>query len=31
LREKPDFTVANFAEAVARILQTGLSRSATPD
>jgi D-glycero-D-manno-heptose 1,7-bisphosphate phosphatase len=27
LREKPDFTVANFAEAVARILQTDLSRS----
>lgn len=31
LRQKPDFTVTNFAEAVARILQTGLSRSATTD
>jgi len=31
LREKPDFIVANFAEAVVRILQTDLSRSATPD
>jgi D-glycero-D-manno-heptose 1,7-bisphosphate phosphatase len=31
LREKPDFTVTNFAEAVARILETGLSRSARTD
>jgi D-glycero-D-manno-heptose 1,7-bisphosphate phosphatase len=31
LREKPDFTVTNFAEAVARILETGLSRSARRD
>jgi D-glycero-D-manno-heptose 1,7-bisphosphate phosphatase len=30
LREKPEFIVANFTEAVARILETGLSRSATP-
>jgi D-glycero-D-manno-heptose 1,7-bisphosphate phosphatase len=31
LREKPDFTVTNFAEAVARILESDLSRSATTD
>jgi D-glycero-D-manno-heptose 1,7-bisphosphate phosphatase len=31
LREKPDFIVADFAQAVARILQTGLSGSATPE
>jgi D-glycero-D-manno-heptose 1,7-bisphosphate phosphatase len=31
LREKPDFTVTNFAEAVARILETDLSCSAAPD
>jgi D-glycero-D-manno-heptose 1,7-bisphosphate phosphatase len=31
LREKPDFIVQNFAEAVAQILETGLSRSARTD
>ena len=31
LRTKPDFTVTNFTEAVARILETGLSRSAETD
>jgi D-glycero-D-manno-heptose 1,7-bisphosphate phosphatase len=31
LREKPDFTVTSFAEAVARILESDLSRSATKD
>jgi D-glycero-D-manno-heptose 1,7-bisphosphate phosphatase len=31
LREKPDFTVTSFAEAVARILESDLSRSATTD
>lgn len=31
LREKPDLIVGNFAEAVARILETGLSRSARTD
>lgn len=31
LREKPDFTVATFREAVAIILQNHLSRSATRD
>ncbi len=31
LREKPDFTVTSFAEAVARILESDLSHSATTD
>jgi hypothetical protein len=31
LREKPEFTVATFREAVAIILQNHLSRSATRD
>jgi D-glycero-D-manno-heptose 1,7-bisphosphate phosphatase len=31
LREKPDFTVTSFTEAVARILESDLSRSATTD
>jgi len=31
LREKPDFTVTSFAEAVDRILESDLSRSATTD
>jgi D-glycero-D-manno-heptose 1,7-bisphosphate phosphatase len=31
LRENPDLTVTNFAEAVARILETGLSRPAGTD
>jgi hypothetical protein len=29
LREKPEFTVTNFSEAVAIILQNDLSQSAT--
>jgi D-glycero-D-manno-heptose 1,7-bisphosphate phosphatase len=31
LREKPDFTVISFTEAVARILESDLSRSPTTD
>jgi D-glycero-D-manno-heptose 1,7-bisphosphate phosphatase len=31
LREKPDFTVTSFAEGVARILESDLSRSPTTD